>query len=107
MIDHFSTVKENGREFAEQKARELEKQGYEILEITEEMVPRGENADGKTYYVPGYRITVDDGRPPLYKGYIFDYKGYRGYGCDERPMAVNENLQDPPGMKSKPAWLWE
>ena len=97
MIDHFSTVKENGREFAEQKARDLEEQGYEILEIAEGMVPRGENADGKTYYVPGYRITVDDGRPPLYKGYIFD----------ERPISVNENLQDPPGIKTKPAWLWE
>ena len=89
MIEYFSTVKENGKSYAEEVARDLEKQGYEILKIEEGMVPRGEGSDGKPYYVPGYLITTDDGRPPLYKGYLFE---------ESATTTVNENLQDPPGV---------
>lgn len=101
MIEYYSTVKENGEKFAKKKAQELQEQGYEILDIVETMVPRGENADGKIYYVPGYRIIVDNGREPRYKGYMYSKLNKNDL------MSVNENLQDPPGMKSKPAWLWD
>ena len=99
MIEYYSTVAENGRNYAIKVAKELHERGYEILGVSTEtvMVPRGEGSDGKPVMVPGYQIIVDDGRPPLYKGYILD----------ETFATVNENLQDPPGMKSKPAWLWD
>lgn len=67
MIDYYSVVKENGREYADKIAARLEKQGNEILGIEEAMVPRGEDINGKPILVPGYRITVDNGRPPLYR----------------------------------------
>ena len=99
MIEYYSTVAENGRDYAEKVARELHEKGYEILEVSTDtvMVPRGEGPDGKPIMVPGYRITVDDGRPPLYKGYVLD----------NAPVMVNENLQDPPGVDPNPRWLWE
>lgn len=66
MIEYYSTVAENGRDYAMKVAKELSEQGYEILGVSTETVPvpRGEGPDGKPIMVPGYRITVDDGRPP-------------------------------------------
>lgn len=95
MIEYYSTVKENGWEYAKKTARELEERGYEVLDIREAVVPRGENADGKVYYVPGYEIVVDDGREPRYKGYV------QGKFANDVSL-VNENLQDPPGVNPKP-----
>lgn len=64
MRQSFSTVKENGCEYALSIAKELRGDGYEIISGPEEtMVPRGEGSDGKPVMVPGYRIVVDDGRP--------------------------------------------
>jgi len=100
MIEYYSTVKENGWKYAWEKAQKLQKQGYEVLDIVETMVPRGENADGKIYYVPGYRIVVDNGREPRYRGYMYSKMLETG------SMSVNENLQDPPGMEAKASWLW-
>ena len=100
MLDYYSTVKENGWEYAKEMARKLEQQGNEILDVVETMVPRGENADGKIYYVPGYRIIVDDGREPRYKGRMF------ARAFEDNPIAVNENLQDPPGVSERTPWLW-
>lgn len=100
MIEYYSTVKENGWEYAKKTARELERQGGEILDIVETMVPRGENADGKIYYVPGYRIVVDNGHEPRYKGYMLAKM------FENDSVTVNENLQDPPGVNERAPWLW-
>lgn len=100
MIQYYSTVKENGWGYAKKKAHDLERSGNEILDIVETMVPRGENADGKIYYVPGYRILVDDGREPRYKGYMYAKM------LENNEAIVNENLQDPPGVGERAPWLW-
>lgn len=64
MRDSFSTVKENGYDYAFKLAEDLRADGYEIISGPDEaMVPRGEGSDGKPVLVPGYRIVVDDGRP--------------------------------------------
>ena len=65
MREIYSTVKENGYDYALKVTRELRQKGYEIISGPEEaMVPRGEGSDGKPILVPGYSIIVDDGRPP-------------------------------------------
>ena len=102
MIEYFSTDKDSGWEYAEKTARELQKQGYEILDIIETIVPRGENADGKIYFIPGYRIVADNGREPRYRGCIYSKTST---GSDS--LLVNENLQDPPGVNSEAPWLWD
>ena len=71
MMEYYFTVKEDGEEYALQVAEELRSKGYEVLSINEAMVPRGKNTK-----VPGYRIVVDDGRPP----YISRITGYMVYG---------------------------
>ena len=58
MIEKYTTVKENGREFAELIADGFRKKGWKVISIEEDMVSRGEN-----YLVPGYTITVDNRRP--------------------------------------------
>ena len=64
MRETYSTVRENGDEYAMEVAEELRAKGYEIISGPEEaQVPRGEGSDGKPIMVPGYRIVVDDGRP--------------------------------------------
>ena len=64
MIEYYSTVKENGFDYALQVADELRSKGYEILDGPyETLIPRGERSDGSKIMVPGYRIKVDDGRP--------------------------------------------
>ena len=65
MLDTRTTVKENGYEYAEKIAGELESQGCRIISIREGMVPRGMDGKGNPIMVPGYRITFDDGRPSL------------------------------------------
>ena len=65
MRESHSTVRENGYDYAFKVAEDLRAEGYEIISgPTEAMVPRGEGRDGKPIMVPGYRIVVDDGRPP-------------------------------------------
>lgn len=65
MKEIYSTVKENGYNYALEIAVELRQKGYEIISGPEEaMVPRGQKSDGLPILVPGYRIVVDDGRPP-------------------------------------------
>ncbi len=65
MRETYSTVKENGLQYAEQIARELRANGYRIISGPyEAMVPRGEDCNGNPIFVPGYRIVVDDGRFP-------------------------------------------
>lgn len=65
MRESYSTVKENGIEYALQIAEELRSKGYEIISgPTEAKVPRGQRSDGSPIMVPGYLIVVDDGRPP-------------------------------------------
>ncbi len=65
MRESYSTVKENGYNYALEVAEELRQKGYEIISGPEEaMVPRGQRSDGSPILVPGYRIVVDDGRPP-------------------------------------------
>lgn len=59
MIEEYTTVRENGREFAEKIADEFRRKGWKVISIEEGMVSRGEN-----YMVPGYTITIDNGRPP-------------------------------------------
>lgn len=65
MLDSCTTVKENGYEYAERIAKELEQQGCRIIAIREASVPRGVDRKGNPIMVPGYRITYDDGRPAL------------------------------------------
>ncbi|MBR3322033.1 hypothetical protein IKG05_00075 [Candidatus Saccharibacteria bacterium] len=72
MIEYYSTVKEDGIGKAMATARELEERGYEVLDIHEGMIPRGENADGKVYYVPGYQIVAESGSSPHYRGYLYN-----------------------------------
>lgn len=65
MKETYSTVKENGYEYAFEIAVELRDKGYEILRGPyEAMKPRGQRSDGSPIMVPGYKIDVDDGRPP-------------------------------------------
>ena len=65
MRETYSTVKENGYLYAVEVAEELRQKGYEIRSgPIEAMVPRGQRSDGTPILVPGYRIIVDDGRPP-------------------------------------------
>ena len=65
MRESRSTVKENGYGYALKIAEDLRAEGYEIISGPEEaLVPRGEGSDGKPIMVPGYRIIIDDGRPP-------------------------------------------
>ena len=65
MRESYSTVKENGLDYAMSIAEDLRSQGYEVISGPKEaMVPRGEGSDGKPILVPGYSIIVDDGRPP-------------------------------------------
>ena len=65
MRESYSTVKENGIEYALQIAEDLRQKGYEIISGPyEAMVPRGQRSDGSPMLVPGYKIVVDDGRPP-------------------------------------------
>ena len=65
MRESYSTVKENGYGYALEVAEELRQKGYEIISGPEEaMIPRGQKSDGSPILVPGYRIIVDDGRPP-------------------------------------------
>ena len=65
MRESYSTIKENGIEYALQIAEELRLKGYEIISgPTETKVPRGQRSDGSPIMVPGYLIVVDDGRPP-------------------------------------------
>lgn len=59
MIEEYSTVLENGREYAEAMAQEFRNKGFKVSPIEETMVPRYENQ-----YVRGFRFTVDDGKPP-------------------------------------------
>lgn len=64
MRQSYSTVKENGYDYAFSIAEELREDGYEIISgPVEAMVPRGEGSDGRPIMVPGYRIVVDDGKP--------------------------------------------
>ena len=65
MLDTYTTVKENGIEYAEKVAKELEQKGCRIIGIREGMVPRGVDRNGNPIMVPGYRITYDDGRPAM------------------------------------------
>lgn len=65
MLDSCSTVKENGYEYAEKVAEELESQGCRIIAIREAMVPRAMDSEGNPIMVEGYRITYDDGKPAL------------------------------------------
>lgn len=65
MRESYSTVKENGYEYALQIADELRSKGYEVIAGPyEDMIPRGQGSDGNIMMVPGYKIIVDDGRPP-------------------------------------------
>ena len=65
MRESYSTVKENGYEYALQIADELRSRGYEIISGPyEAMIPRGQRSNGSPIMVPGYKIVVDDGRPP-------------------------------------------
>lgn len=64
MIEKYTTVKENGREFAELIADGFRRKGWKVISIEEGMVSRGEN-----YMVPGYIITVENKRPK-YKSLI-------------------------------------
>lgn len=65
MRESYSTVKENGYEYALQVTENLKAQGYEIISGPyETMVPRGEDSNGDPIFVSGYRIVVDDGRFP-------------------------------------------
>lgn len=65
MKETYSTLKENGYDYALSIAGELRSQGYEILRPPyEALVPRGQRNDGSPVMVPGYKIEVDDGRPP-------------------------------------------
>ena len=64
MRQTYSTVKENGYEYALQVTEDLRAEGYEIISGPEEgMIPRGEDSNGRPIMVEGYRIVVDDGRP--------------------------------------------
>ena len=65
MRETYSTVKENGYDYAMEVAEELRAKGYEIISGPEEaQVPRGQRSDGTPILVPGYKIVADDGRPP-------------------------------------------
>lgn len=65
MKETYSTVKENGYDYALELADELRTKGYEIIRGPyEAMVPRGQRSDGSPIMVSGYKIDVDDGRPP-------------------------------------------
>ena len=65
MKETYSTVKENGYDYALEIADELRAKGYEVTHGPyEAMVPRGQRSDGSPIMVPGYKIDVDDGRPP-------------------------------------------
>lgn len=65
MRETYSTVKENGYDYALKVTGELRQKGYEIISGPEEaMVPRGEDSNGNPIFVSGYRIVVDDGRSP-------------------------------------------
>lgn len=68
MLDTQTTVKENGYEYAEKVARELESKGCRIISIREDLVPRGMDNKGKPIMVPGYRITFDDREPSTARG---------------------------------------
>lgn len=97
MIKHLSVSIDEGKERVMKMAHDLEERGYEILEIEKTLVKRGENAEGRLYYAPGYKIVYDNGEAPRYRGYWFD----------EPPAVVNENLIDPPNMMTDSRWLWE
>ena len=125
MIEYFTVSMQEGKEYAIKLAHILEKKGYEILDIEKGLVPRGENADGMLYYAPGYKITVDNGKSPRYRGKWFselpvvidDSEGKLDKipavvnkdddQPDESVITVNENLIDPPGVESDSRWLWE
>ena len=69
-IEYYSVPIENGYRRVKELVVELESRGYNILAVPEElrpeMVPIGENADGKTYYGQGWRIPVENGhKPPM------------------------------------------
>ena len=65
MVEYYSTVKENGYDYALEIAEKLRQQGYKVLSVSDEtLVPRGCDGDGRPIMVPGYEIKVDDGRPP-------------------------------------------
>ena len=64
MRETYSTVKENGLDYAQRMAEGLRAKGYTIISgPVETMVPRGEGSDGKPIMVPGFQVEVDDGRP--------------------------------------------
>ena len=65
MLDTRTTLKENGYEYVEKIAEELESKGCRIICIREADVPRGMDNHGKPIMVPGYRITFDDGVPSM------------------------------------------
>ena len=68
-IEYYSVMVDKGYRRVEELVEELKKRGYEILAIPDEsrpeMVPVGENADGKIYYAKGWRIPAENGRKPL------------------------------------------
>lgn len=68
-IEYYSVMVDKGYRRVEELVEELKKRGYEILAIPDEsrpeMVPVGENADGKIYYAKGWRIPAENGHKPL------------------------------------------
>lgn len=67
-IEYYSVPVGKGYGRVKALAAELEKRGYKVLSVPEElrpeMVPVGENADGKLYYSLGWRIPVENGQKP-------------------------------------------
>ena len=65
MIDVYSTLKESGLDYAKRIAEDLKREGKEIIAISQlTEVPRGCDRYGNPTMVPGYKIIIDDGRPP-------------------------------------------
>ena len=70
-IEYYSVMVEKGYRRVEEMVEDLKKRGYKVLaipdELRPEMVPIGENAEGKIYYAKGWRIPVENGRKPWMK----------------------------------------